>query len=163
MSGAQIKKLETPVHLDYTVTAGSHYTRYLRAMAEKRIIGARCDKCTKVYVPPRASCPTCHETMGGEVVISDTGTITTFCIVNIPFGNMAFDPPYATAAVLLDGSDLPIFHLIRGIPVDQIRMGQRVKAVWVPDEDLGPTLESIQWFEPNGEPDADYETYKEHL
>ena len=27
----------------------------------------------------------------------------------------------------------------------------------------GPTLASVKYFRPNGEPDADYETYKEYL
>jgi len=42
-------------------------------------------------------------------------------------------------------------------------MGQRVRAVWVADSALAPTLESIQWFEPNGEADAPYRSYEEHL
>ena len=34
-------------------------------------------------------------------------------------------------------------------------MGMRVEAVWVDDAELGPTIESIKWFRPTGEPDAD--------
>ncbi len=76
---------------------------------------------------------------------------------------MPFDPPYVAASVLLDGADIPIFHLIRGAIVQDVRMGQRVSAVWVPDSELAPTVESIKWFEANGEPDAPYDSYKEHL
>jgi uncharacterized OB-fold protein len=157
-----VRVVGMPIRLEYTVTAGRHYSRYLRALAEQRITGARCSKCAKVYVPPRGSCPTCGVPTDEEVPIGDRGTLTTFCIVNIPFANMPFDPPYIAAAVLLDGADIPIFHLVRGIPPDEVRMGQRLRAVWVPAEKLGPTVESIQWFEPSGEPDADYETYREH-
>lgn len=154
--------LKTPIRLDYTVTAGKHLSHYLRALAEKRILGARCGGCAKVYVPPRGSCPTCGiPTDAGDVEVADAGIVTTFCIINIPFGNMPFKPPYCAAAIILDGSDQPIFHLIRGIDVHEVRMGMRVKAVWA--EELGPTLESIQWFEPTGEPDADFDTYVEHL
>jgi hypothetical protein len=42
-------------------------------------------------------------------------------------------------------------------------MGMRVKAVWVPDAELGPTLRSIRYFKPSGEPDAPFESYQEHL
>ncbi len=52
---------------------------------------------------------------------------------------------------------------MRGLPVEDVRMGLRVRAVWVPDAELAPTVESIRWFEPSGEPDAAYETYKAHL
>jgi hypothetical protein len=37
--------------------------------------------------------------------------------------------------------------------VEDVHIGMRVEAVWVDDADLGPTLESIRYFRPNGEPD----------
>lgn len=151
----------SPVRLDYTVTAGRNLTRYLNGLAEKRILGTRCGD--RVYVPPRDFDPTTGEPSHGEIEVKHTGTVTTFCIIRIPFEAAAFPPPYAAAAILLDGADIPIFHLIRGIDVSEVRMGMRVRAEWVPDDELGPTLASIKWFEPTGEPDADYETYREHL
>jgi hypothetical protein len=42
-------------------------------------------------------------------------------------------------------------------------MGLRVKAEWAPPEGRRPTLESIRWFSPTGEPDAAFDSYKEHL
>lgn len=155
--------LKTPVRLEYTVTAGDHLTRYLRGLAEKRIVGARCPGCDKVYLPSRGSCPTCGVPTADEVEVADTGTVTTFCVIRIPFGRMPFPPPYVAAAILLDGADVPIFHLIRGIEPAEVRMGLRVRAAWAPDDQLAPTLSSIQWFEPTGEPDADYASYQEHL
>jgi hypothetical protein len=53
--------------------------------------------------------------------------------------------------------------LIQEIPTDQIRMGLRVEAVWVEPAELGPTMASVKYFRPNGEPDAAFETYKEYL
>jgi uncharacterized OB-fold protein len=155
--------IQTPIRLDYTVTASRNLTTYLRAIAEKRIVGGRCGTCKKVYLPPRGSCPTCGIPTGEVVQVADHGTVTTFCIINIPFDAMPFPPPYAAVAILLDGADQPIFHLCRGIPVHDVRMGMRVKAVWVPDEELAPTLSSIRWFEPTGEPDAPFEAYASHL
>ena len=40
-------------------------------------------------------------------------------------------------------------------------MGMRVKAVWKPKDEWGTTIENISHFAPTGEPDADYETYKQ--
>src|SRR5690606_6749383 len=104
MSGDPVTRIETPIRLDYTVTAGTHLTSYLRGLAQRRILGARCGECAKVYVPSRGSCPTCGVPTQGEVEVADRGTVTTFCIINIPFGRMPFPPPYAAAAVLLDGA-----------------------------------------------------------
>lgn len=153
----------SPVQLDYTVTAGHHLSTYLRALAGKRIVGGRCPSCKKVCLPPRGSCPTCGVPAGELVEVADVGTITTFCIIRIPFDAAAFPPPYAAVAIVLDGADMPFFHLVRGVEVDQVRMGMRVRAVWVPDAELGPTLSSIKWFEPTGEPDVPAEQIARHL
>ena len=48
--------------------------------------------------------------------------------------------------------------LVQEIPYGDVRMGLRVEAVWVDDADLKPTLESIRYFRPTGEPDAPYES-----
>ena len=40
-------------------------------------------------------------------------------------------------------------------------MGMRVKAKWA--DELKPDHTSILWWEPTGEPDADYDTYKDYL
>jgi hypothetical protein len=116
-----------------------------------------------VYVPPRGSCPTCGVPTRDDVQVKDTGIVTTFCIVNIPFPGMAMKPPFAAASVLLDGADIAIFHLLQDVDVEDVRMGLRVEAVWVPDAELSPTMESIAYFKPTGEPDAPYESYKDHL
>ena len=68
-----------------------------------------------------------------------------------------------TGAIVLDGADSPIYHLISGVPHDEIRMGMRVKAKWKPREQWETSLENILYFEPTGEPDAPFDSYKEHL
>jgi hypothetical protein len=42
-------------------------------------------------------------------------------------------------------------------------MGMRVEAVWKPREEWTTDLNNIVYFRPTGEPDADYDTYKQHL
>ncbi len=153
----------TPIHLSYTHTASPEESRYLRALAEGRIIGQRCPMCRKVYVPPRGACPTDGVPTTDDVELPDVGTITTFCIVNVPFPGQRTKPPYVHAAVLLDGADIPFSHLVLGCPASDVRMGMRVRAVWKPREQWTTSPQNIDHFEPAGEPDADYETYAEHL
>ena len=87
--------------------------------------------------------------------MADRGTVTTFCVVNVSFYGGTQEIPYVSALILLDGADLPIMHLIQECPVEQVRPGMRVEAVWVDDADLGPTMESIRWFRPTGESDVE--------
>lgn len=158
-----VKSIRTPARLDYQFTAGRATTRFLRQVTNKRLVGQRCPKCKKVYVPPRGACPTDGVPTEEEVELGHTGTVTTFCVVNVQFYGQVMELPYVSALILLDGSDLPIMHLIQELSYDQVHMGMRVEAVWVPDDELGPTLESIKYFRPNGEPDADFASYEDNV
>jgi uncharacterized OB-fold protein len=158
-----IREIVTPMRLEYTIAAGTAQRRFLRGLVDGRILGQRCPKCAKVYMPPRGSCATCAVPTEEEVEVSDSGTVTTYCVVNLQFYGQAVEIPYACCSVLLDGADLPFFHLVQEIPAGEVRMGLRVKAVWLPPEERTANVESIRYFKPSGEPDAPYESYKDHV
>jgi uncharacterized protein len=162
-AGDGVTILETPIHVDYRFTAGLAQSRFLKGLTEGRFLGQRCPRCGKVYVPPRGSCPTDGVPTTDEVELGNTGTVTTYCVVNVPFQGQAIEIPYICAQVLLDGANIAFMALIQEIPADQVRMGLRVEAVWVPPEELGPSMASVRYFRPTGEPDADYDSYKEYL
>ncbi|HXW45983.1 MAG TPA: Zn-ribbon domain-containing OB-fold protein, partial [Streptosporangiaceae bacterium] len=130
---------------------------------EGRVVGQRCPACGKVYVPPRGACPTDGVPTTTDVELPDVGTVTTFCVVNVPFQGQRVPTPYVAASVLLDGADIAFQHLILGCDPAEVRMGMRVRAVWKPREEWGTTSENISHFEPAGEPDAPYESYARHL
>lgn len=155
--------LVSPVRLNYDYAASEVESRFFRGLAEGRILGQRCPSCHKVYVPPRGACPVDGVPTTDEVELAQTGTVTTFCIVNVPFLGQRITPPYVSAYVLLDGADIAFLHLILDCAADEVRMGMRVEAVWKPREEWGTTIENISHFRPTGEPDAAYDTYKQHL
>ncbi len=158
-----VTDVTTPVALDYLYAASPEESAFYRGLAEGRILGQRCPTCHKVYVPPRSACPADGTPTTDEVQLPDRGTVTTFCIVNVPFLGQRITPPYVSAYVLLDGADIAFLHLILDIPAEEVRMGMRVEAVWKPREEWGTTIENISHFRPVDEPDADYETYRQHL
>jgi uncharacterized protein len=162
-AGEAVTGIVAPARLDYTYTPGRSPSRFLTALTGKRILGERCPGCRKVYVPPRGACPTCGIATDEQVEVGPRGTVTTYCIVNVKARDLDIEVPYVYAHVALDGADLGLHARIGGIPYDQVRMGLRVEAVWVADDRLAPTLASIDHFRPSGEPDADYERYKELL
>ncbi|SED42081.1 Zn-ribbon domain-containing OB-fold protein [Streptomyces melanosporofaciens] len=146
-----------PARLDYTYAPGRAQSRYLRALGDRTTQGERCPSCRKVYVPPRGACPTCGVATDEQVEVGPRGTVTTFCIVNIKARNLDIEVPYVYAHIALDGAGLALHGRVGGIPYDQVRMGLRVEPVWsegsrYPDH-----------YRPTGEPDADYDTYKELL
>ncbi|MGY5128416.1 Zn-ribbon domain-containing OB-fold protein [Streptomyces nigrescens] len=150
--------ITTPARLDYTYSPGRAQSRYIQALSDHKTIGERCPSCRKVYVPPRGACPTCGVATDTQVEVGPRGTVTTFCIVNIKArhsANLDIEVPYVYAHIALDGADLALHARIGGIPYDRVRMGLRVEPVWTehgrfPDH-----------YRPTGEPDADYDSYKE--
>lgn len=148
----------TPARLDYVHTPGRAQSAYLTALEGRRTVGERCPACRKVYVPPRGACPTCGVATAEQVEVGPRGTVTTFCIVNIKAAhtaNLDIEVPYVYAHIALDGADLALHGRIAGIPYDQVRMGLRVEPVW------SEGARHPDHYRPTGEPDADYDTYKE--
>ena len=159
--GEPVTGITVPIRLEYEINAGRAPSKYLRGIAEGKLIGQKAVGSDKVYLPPRGSDPTSGAPTEVEVEVSQDGTVTTFCITNIPgLSESAPEVPFAAAQILLDGANTPYLGLIQGIPVDDVRMGLRVRAVW--DENLRPDARCLKWFEPNGEPDAAYESYREY-
>ena len=153
----------TPVRLRYEHTASPGESTYLRGLAEGRLTGQRCPACGKVYVPSRGTCPVDGVPADEEVELPDSGTVTTFSIVNVAYPGQQVTPPYVAAAVLLDGADIAFQHLILGCDPAEVRIGLRVRAVWRPREEWATTASTITHFTPTGEPDAPYETYARHI
>jgi uncharacterized protein len=162
-AGADPGMIITPVRLHYQHSASAEESRYLRGLREGKVIGQRCPACGKVYVPPRGACPVDGVPTTTDVELPDVGTVTTFCVVNVPFQGQRVPAPYVAAQVLLDGADIAFQHLILGCDPAEVRMGMRVHAVWKPREEWGTTSENIDHFEPTGEPDAPYDSYAHHL
>jgi uncharacterized protein len=162
-AGEPVTMITAPVRLHYEHTASPEESRFLRGLADGRLLAQRCPACGKVYIPPRGACPTDGVPTAGEVELPDRGIVTTFCVVNVDYPGQRVAAPYVAASVLLEGADIPFQHLILGCDPDEVRMGMRVQAVWKPRDEWGTTLENIDHFRPTGEPDAPYQTYAHHL
>ncbi len=152
-----------PASLAVQHSASMPESTYLRALQQGVLLGARSGHDGKVYFPPREADPATGRELDDYVELPDTGTVTTFAIINIPFAGQRIQPPYVAAYILLDGADIPFLHLVTEIDAADVRMGMRVKGVWKPREEWGLGIDNIEHFKPSGEPDADYDTYKHHL
>jgi uncharacterized protein len=162
-TGDPVSILLAPIQLRYQHTASPGESIFLRAIAEGQLLGQRCPACGKVYVPARGTCPVDGLALTEVVELPDTGIVTTFCIVNVPYPGQRVTPPYVAASVLLDGADIAFGHLILGCEASEVRMGMRIKAVWKPRDQWGTTAENIDHFAPTGEPDAPYGSFASHL
>jgi uncharacterized OB-fold protein len=157
-----LKYIATPVRLEYDHSAGHAATQFLRGLKQKKLIGTRVKAGEPVLVPPRGADPRTSELANEAVEVSDKGTIVTYSIIRVPSENIHFDLPYVCISVLLDGADVPMFHVLQNCPLEEVRIGQRVQAKWAPDDQLREGVSSIEYFEPIDEPDVPFERIKEH-
>src|SRR5207342_1269429 len=125
--------ITVPIRLEYDLTAGVATSRYLRGLAEGKIIGGRAPSSDDVYAASRGTDPKTGEATSVEVEVRDTGVITTFCVVNVPgLSELAPEIPYVSAQILLDGANNTFFGLIRGVEVDDVHMGMRTSSTSTP-------------------------------
>src|SRR5204862_296168 len=104
---------------------------FLRGIEQGKILGQRCPVCHKVYCPPRGACASDGVALGEEPVeVSDKGTVTTFCVVNVPFYDQKMEIPYVSATILLDGADIGMMHLIQEAKAEDVHMGMRAWALY---------------------------------
>ena len=149
-----VKYVEANLNLPYHYVAGDYRARYLAALKERRILGSKCSKTGKVFVPPIICSPESFAPCEEFVDVADRGVITTFCVVRIPVIGRAIETPYVAASVALDGADISIYALIQECAPENVRMGMRVEAVWKPDGERQGEHTDIEHFRPTGEPDA---------
>jgi uncharacterized OB-fold protein len=153
-----VTSVRTPIaiHYDYSIGAGS--STFMRGIREGRILGSRCPDTGKVYVPPRLSSVETASPMSELVELPDRGVVYTYCIVNIKFYDQVLEIPYAYAYIVLDGADSAIMHLIHECPIEDMRPGMRVQAVWKDPSEWTESMENIRYFKPTGEADLPIDT-----
>jgi uncharacterized OB-fold protein len=149
-----VRSVRTPARMDYVYTAGGATTRFLNGIAQRKILGERAPG-GKVYVPSRGADPELGKPTSEQVELAHTGTLTSFCVVNVAFYGQGMEIPYTAGLILLDGADLSMMCLLQEVDVKDVRIGMRLEAVWVDDADLAPNLESIKYFRPIDEPDVE--------
>lgn len=140
--------------------------RAVEASKEHRLLGLQCPTCGRIYSGGKGYCPIDSLEFGSEheVDLPETGTITNYTIVTpVQYPGQTETEPFIRAFVLLDGVDVVLnYQPTIELPVDEIRVGQRVSAVWAsPAEEVesgggmaGAYGSLLGWI-PNGEPDVE--------
>jgi uncharacterized OB-fold protein len=152
-----ITGIKVPIVHKYNFTAGAAPARFLSQVKKGVLTGGRCPVCSAVYCPPRGSCASCGVATEEEVVLADKATVESFTIVAIPIPNNPIKPPYVIANLVADGANISFIHLLSECVNEEVHMGQRVQAVWKPEEEWGYAMDNIRYFKPIDEPDVPLE------
>ncbi len=134
--------------LPYSYFAGRVGSKFITTIRDqKKIMGVRCPKCNKVYIPPRQTCEKdLTDIRNNWVELKNTGTVINFTVVRYKDRHLPKKPPYILALVKLDGADTPFAHVVEGIKPEKMSTGMRVKAVFA--RETSSTILDIDHFEP---------------
>jgi uncharacterized OB-fold protein len=148
--------------ITYTTPVSDNVVRSEAAARQGRFLGLRCPECGRTYTGGRGYCPidSIALTSEHEVDLPQRGTVTNYTIITpVQYPGQTETEPFARIHVLLDDTDVVLgFQVPVEIANDEVRIGQRVSAVWASEAERGG-LESavpglIGWM-PTGEPDVD--------
>lgn len=156
-----VRKVRTPIRLEYVYTPGRALSRYLRAMKNKRILGDTCPVTGQVFVPPNGVSPLSGTATTDVVELPDTGYVDSFNITRVPIPRRPdLRPPYCCAWIVLDGASVGFLGLVIDIAPEEVRIGMRVRAAWKPDDELEESATNILGWVPTHEPDVQIDDYE---
>ncbi len=144
----------------YRFSAGQAQTRFLEGLKEGKILGVKCPRCGRVYVPPRAYCEYCYAATSEWVELPGTGVIHTAVISYISTFRERMEKPEIVGVVRLDAPGYKedsyefagLFHKLCGVTEEDVKtgraIGMKVKPRWRPPEERVGDVNDIECFEP---------------
>jgi len=127
----QAHQIRDIIKINYKYTMGSQSKFFLELMNNKKILGTKCSKCGKIWMPPRTNCSDCY--VSAEwIEVKQTGIIEVSTIVWFTTSAFIKNIPYATGYIKLDGADTALLQGIfsENLVPSKIKKGKRVRAVF---------------------------------
>lgn len=132
--------IKQPYAIDYIHSYGQD-SPWFAALANKRLLGTKCQKCGSVFATPRLACMEC----GGEcewVELPQEGKIHSFTVCH--FGAEAFlhETPFILGLIEFPGAATLLLTRLLGLDPDQASLdwvGMKVQAKFVRRSQFKPT------------------------
>lgn len=145
----QLLEAEFELGFTYSRSLGPVVGTCFAALAQKRFLGMRRSD-GSVLFPPLEYDPDTAETLHEWVELGTTGSVEGFCWVKEPRQKHAELAPFAWALIKLDGADTPFLHKLRVADESKVRVGLRVRPVWIAEPEGDIT--DIAAFVPENQP-----------
>ncbi len=111
-------------------------TFFWKSGADGKLRLLRCADCATFIHPPYPVCHSCLSDQLEPQVVAGTGTVDTFT-VNYQQWRPDLDVPYVIARIAIDGAEgVFLTSNIIGCPVDEVQIGDRVRAVFEQQDDI---------------------------
>lgn len=146
----------------YNFTSGQAQGRFLEGLKRGKIVGVKCPRCGRIYIPPRMYCEYCMSPTSELVEVSGEGEVHTAVVSYISTFRERIDRPEIIAVIRLyapgytgkkDEYEFPgIFHRLCNVEPDDVVsgrvIGMRVRPRWKPPEERVGSINDIECFEP---------------
>ncbi len=119
------------IKIEYRYTMGGQSKFFLEVMNNKKLLGTKCTKCGKTWMPPRINCSDCFAP-AEWVELNQTGTIEVSTIVWYTTSAFIKAIPYGIGFIKLDGAETALLQGIfsENLVPSKIKKGKRVMAVF---------------------------------
>ncbi len=104
--------------------------RYSREIPQRyRLEATKCDKCGKIFFPPRLVCSECSGRDFSPTKLKESGTIATYTVIHVGPDQFAVETPYVVGIVELDDG-VKITSQIIDCSSDEVEIGKKVEIVF---------------------------------
>ncbi len=137
------------ISVPYTWWAGDTASKFFISLRdEKKIMGAKCGQCGRVYIPPRKVCPLCFTENPEWVQVSDQGVLLSYTVARRQLASLPKKVPVIFGLIKLDGADTALLHYLGQVELEKLRVGMRLKARFAAKRNGG--IRDIAYFKPAG-------------
>ncbi len=127
----QAHQIKDIIKINYRYTMGGQSKFFIELMNNKKLLGTKCTKCGKTWMPPRINCSECYEP-AEWIEMKQTGTIDISTIVWYTTSAFIKAIPYAIGFIRLDGADTSLLQGIfsESLIPSKVKKGKKVRAVF---------------------------------
>ena len=141
-----------PIVAGFRWSVGIMMERFIKSLADRKILAAKCPTCGYTYVPPRSRCGKCYSRITEEQLrsILGKGTLVGYTTAYVQLdgeGNfLDLNAPKVIGAIKLDSCDSTIFMPLGKVEPRDVKEGIKVEAVW--RKETKGEIADILCFEP---------------
>ena len=98
---------------------------FYKFVEKGKLMGAQCDKCGQLLVPPRPMCPNCLSKALSWKELPKRGELLTYTIIHVAPKQFQSMAPYVVGVVKFEeGAQLP--GIIKNVALDAVKVGMRL-------------------------------------
>ena len=134
---------------DYIYTPGVAGDKFFKALRDEgKLLAIHCEPCNHTYMPPRMYCERCFSKLEKWVETEPAGVVDTYTLTHEDRDGEKLSEPVLVAFIRIDKTDGGLIHRLGGVEAASVKIGMKVKAVFVDKSKRTGGLTDIDHFAP---------------